>query len=183
VNTTEAVAALIEALNESAIPYMIVGSLSSNLYGIPRSTKDADFVIQLGATPLSTLLQKLPKELKAEQQIGFETITGTTRYRINLADSEFMIELFELSDDPHDLLRFKNRQHSTYAGKPISVPRAEDVIITKLRWSKAGKRTKDIDDVRNILAVQKGKLDLAYLRDWCSQHNTLELLDNLLAET
>jgi hypothetical protein len=38
---------VIDALNQLGIPFMLVASFSSNLYGIPRSTKDADFVIQL----------------------------------------------------------------------------------------------------------------------------------------
>ena len=34
---------------------MVVGSMSSNIYGIPRSTKDADFVIELGNQSISRL--------------------------------------------------------------------------------------------------------------------------------
>ena len=40
----EATAAVIDALNALAVPYLLVGSFASNFYGIPRSTQDADFV-------------------------------------------------------------------------------------------------------------------------------------------
>ena len=43
-NEVEVVAAFIDALNAAGFPHMLVGSLSSNAYGIERSTKDADFV-------------------------------------------------------------------------------------------------------------------------------------------
>ena len=33
-----------DALSAAGIPYLLAGSFSSNYYGIPRSTKDADFV-------------------------------------------------------------------------------------------------------------------------------------------
>ena len=36
-----------EALESCDIPYMLVGSYSSNFYGVDRSTQDADFVIEL----------------------------------------------------------------------------------------------------------------------------------------
>jgi hypothetical protein len=36
-----------EALDVCGIPFLLVGAFSSNHYGIPRSTKDADFVLQL----------------------------------------------------------------------------------------------------------------------------------------
>ncbi len=40
----DAVAALLGILNREGVPYMIVGSFSSNRYGVPRATHDADFV-------------------------------------------------------------------------------------------------------------------------------------------
>ena len=43
----EIVSAVAGALNQLGIPYMLVGSFSSNYYGLPRSTKDADFVVQI----------------------------------------------------------------------------------------------------------------------------------------
>jgi len=33
-----------EARGAAGVPFMLVGGFSSNLHGIPRSTKDADFV-------------------------------------------------------------------------------------------------------------------------------------------
>ena len=60
---------------------------------------------------------------------------------------------------------------------------AEDVVVTKLRWSRQGRRQKDVDDVRNVLAVQSGKLDLDYIRQWADQHGTRPLLEQLLSES
>ena len=41
----EATLAVIDALEACSIPYMLVGSYSSNVYGVERSTQDADFVV------------------------------------------------------------------------------------------------------------------------------------------
>jgi hypothetical protein len=41
-NSDEATVAVIDALHALDIPYILVGSLASNLYGIPRSTKDVE---------------------------------------------------------------------------------------------------------------------------------------------
>ena len=43
----EAAVAVIEALDRARIPFMIVGSLASNFHGIPRATRDADFLIHV----------------------------------------------------------------------------------------------------------------------------------------
>jgi hypothetical protein len=55
-------------------------------------------------------------------------------------------------------------------------------VITKLRWSKGGKRSKDILDVAQVLSVQFGKLDLAYIRQWCEQHGTRDIFEQLYKE-
>jgi hypothetical protein len=34
-----------EALGRAGVPFMLVGSFSSNFHGIPRSTRDADFIV------------------------------------------------------------------------------------------------------------------------------------------
>ncbi|HVX84196.1 MAG TPA: hypothetical protein VH253_05215 [Phycisphaerae bacterium] len=179
------VLAILDALNAANIPFMLVGSLSSNAYGIPRSTKDADLVLQLGNWALHQIFGKLPPGFVVESQIGFETITSTTRYRIQYAPLPFTIELFELSGDPHDQLRFSSRIATTYLGAKAFLPRPEDVIITKLRWFQTDpRRVKDIEDVRNVIAVQTTQnLDLPYIRHWTDQHQTRELFEKLLAET
>lgn len=43
----EAVVAVIDALESTGIAYMLVGSLATNFYGVPRATEDADFVMKL----------------------------------------------------------------------------------------------------------------------------------------
>jgi hypothetical protein len=174
---------VIEVLEKLAIPYMAVGSFSSNVYGNPRSTKDADFVVEMGQTPIGRLVAEIGQGVVLDPQMSFETITGTIRYRMKHPATGFMVELFLLSDDPHDRTRFARRVRGQVVGRPVNVPTAEDVVITKLRWSRHGKRQKDIDDVRDVLAVQKGQLDLEYIRSWCDQHGTRELFERLLAAT
>ena len=174
---------VIDALNQLGIPFMLVGSFSSNLYGIPRSTKDADFVVQLDPSKFQPLVAALTPEFDVDPQVAFETITSTTRYRMKHRATAFMVELFELSPDAHDQSRFARRAAITFAGRPAYAASAEDVVVTKLRWSLHGKRAKDVDDARNVLALQAGKLDLGYIRGWCDQHGTRSLLEQLLASS
>ncbi len=42
----EAVMAILEHLEAEGIDYMVTGSYASNVHGIPRSTKDADFILE-----------------------------------------------------------------------------------------------------------------------------------------
>jgi hypothetical protein len=175
----EATATVIDSLEALSFNYMLVGSLSSNLFGIPRSTKDADFVIQSGSVTLPELIARLGPSFRLEPQVRFETITMTTRQIVRIDEIPFIIEFFRLSDDPHDQERFRRRQRVEIPGHKVFVPTAEDIIITKLRWSTQGQRSKDADDARGIIAVQGGRLDMSYVREWCERHGTLALLDEI----
>ena len=112
-NSDEATAAVIDALDALQIPYMLVGSYSTNLYGIPRSTQDADIVVQLRPGDLTELAQRLGPPFRLDPQMAFEAATATNRYVLRLDDNPFTIELFLLSDDPHDQERFARRRRRT----------------------------------------------------------------------
>jgi hypothetical protein len=175
----QAVGAVITALEELAVPYMLVGSFSSNFYGIPRSTKDADFVVAMGDTPIRAVADRLGPDFRLDPQMSFETVPGTYRYILTAVGLAFTIEVFQLSDDSHDQERFRRRTRVNTPQGNVYLPTAEDVVITKLRWSRMGKRTKDIDDVRSVLGVQADRLDWDYIHRWCDEHGTRQLFDDV----
>ena len=180
-NSNDITLAVLRAIEQLGLPYMLVGSYSSNMYGVPRATQDADFVVQMGDTPISEVCRLLGEDFRLDPQMSFESVTGTMRYILSHRFSSFKVELFLLSNDLHDQQRFARRRQAAFLGKAVSVPTAEDVIITKLRWSKGGARRKDVDDVENVLAVQGDALDLAYIRQWCDRHSTREMFEKLLS--
>ena len=147
----EIVLAVVDALISAEIPYLLSGSFASNYYGIPRSTQDADFVVELSEKSLHTLAQNLPPEFRLDRQTEFELVTGTVRNFSRIADSGFHVELFRLSADVHDQQRFRRRRDIDFRARRIYLPTPEDVIVTKLRWC----RHKDLEDVQNVLAVQR----------------------------
>jgi len=171
--------AAIEALESTGLRYLIVGSLSSNFHGIPRATQDADFVVGVAGGDLTRRADALPPTLVLQRQAGFETVTGTLRYVLTSPGSQFVCELFACSDDPHDVERLRRRLRVSILGRQTFVATAEDTIITKLRWAVRARRGKDVDDVRNIIAVRDDELDWAYLRRWTAQHDSDALLDEI----
>ena len=164
-----------DALTASGIAYLLAGSFSSNYYGIPRSTKDADFVVELRGGVRNDFLARLGGDFEADPQLSFETNTGTYRQVIKHTGSPFKVELFLLSNDPHDQARFQRRVAVSAYARQIWLPTAEDVVIMKLRWA----RSRDKDDVRAVIGVQQDKLDWPYLEGWCEQHGTRALLEQI----
>jgi hypothetical protein len=182
-NGNDATARMVAALEASGIDYLLVGSYSSNFYGIPRSTKDADFVAVLG-NKIDEVQKALGPEFIWDEQPSFETVTGTYREKLSAPALPFDIEIFHLSKDPHDQSRFQRRRRVTDVamGCAIWIPTPEDVIIMKLRWAKIAKRDKDREDVRDVIAVQgDAALDWSYIHHWCAEHDTRTLLDEIRA--
>lgn len=173
--------AVIEVLETGGFPYMLVGSFSSNMYGIARSTKDADFVIDVADhTVMPRLMKALDHLLEFDPQASFEGLTGSIRHEAMARAYPFRVEFFERANDPFALARYERRvRHpSTIFGREVWIPTAEDVVIQKLRWA----RDKDRIDARDVMAVQGDALDHAYIEDWCRRLNILDRYLTVRAE-
>lgn len=65
----------LERLNDLAIPYMLVGSMASNYWGIPRTTHDFDFVLVLQHDDVDPLVNAFSTGFFVQR----ESVTGTRR--------------------------------------------------------------------------------------------------------
>lgn len=182
-NGNEVAARFVAAFNSLGIDYFMAGSYSSNYYGVPRATKDADFVAVLSGK-VTALAGFLGDGFVLDPQTSFEGITGTLRDIFEIPSVPFKVEVFHLSDDPHDQSRFSRRVavFDDSLGCEVFIPTPEDVIVTKLRWEKLGKRGKDATDVRDVIAVLgDDALDWDYIHRWTEAHGTRALLDEIRA--
>lgn len=170
---------VIDVLMELNVPYMVVGSLSTNVYGVARGTQDADFVVCLEGVSLPDIVGRLGPQFQLDPQMTFETVTMTYRFKLSLVGTPFTIELFLLSDDEFDRLRFSRRRLVEYLDRRVYVPTAEDTIVAKLRWG----RKKDLEDVRTVIAVQRDGLDWDYITGWCSKHGSDAVLLDIRRQT
>ena len=175
----EAVCAMLDALNAADVPYMLVGSFSSNAYGEARSTKDADFVVQLAPEKRHAVFQALPDDFAVDSQALFETVTGHTRQIVRVPSIPFEIELFDLSTDAFDQSRFARRVRTTMSGRTVWLPTAEDVIVQKLRWAKLANRLKDFLDAHGVVKIRADLLDWEYIERWCDRLAIRDKLDEL----
>jgi hypothetical protein len=159
-----------------------VGSLSTNFHSIPRSTKDADIVIQASLGDAARLIADHCPELRLDPQFGFESVTATKKLNLRAEAEDFTVELFGLSDDPHDQQRFERRRLVEWEGRPAWIASAEDAVITKLRWGHVAGRRKDLVDVSTVIASKGETLDWPYVEGWCDRHGSRKLLEQIRQE-
>lgn len=181
-NTDEIVRTVIDYLNAHDVPYMLVGSLATNFYCVPRSTEDGDIVVHASISDLARDIRDENAAIKFDPQIVFESITATRKIVLRTIEHDFEVELFQLGDDEHDLARFARRVQVKTLERKAWLASLEDMIITKLRWSQHAGREKDISDARNLIGVQYEIIDWPYVESWCDRHGTRELLERLRRE-
>jgi len=101
VTSEEALQRIITRLESATVDYIMVGAFSSNLYGVPRSTKDADIEIRFESIDLVPFCDALGPDFRLDRQMMLEGFTGSTRNVVTFLPTEFDIELFRLTNDPH----------------------------------------------------------------------------------
>ncbi len=158
---------LVGVLRRSRIPYMFVGGLAVNYWGIPRTTFDVDISIGMSAKDVVRLVRPLRRlkfdvheeDIKLITRIGntFMTRSPLTEHRV-----DFWIPRTEF--EQHSLGR--RRQGSVY-GRLSWLISPEDLVLMKLL---AG-RGKDRGDTAGIIARQGNRLDWRYVTSWAKRLN------------
>ena len=173
----EAVRLVIDALDAARAPFMLTGSFASNAYGVARATNDADIIVDFENTDLDVIVEHLDKRIVLQEQMMFETITGTNRHILEVTGSPFKIELFYINKDPFMSGRFQRRVEVDYPniGRKVFLPTPEDVVVQKIRWG----REKDLADVHDVLFVSGSGLDFSYIETWCTEHGTIDRLTTI----
>ena len=131
--STDAFIAVVDALDTLQITYMVVGSLSYNVYGIPRSTQAADLVIDLGDRNIKAVAELLGSEFKLDPQMSFESVTVSARYVLEFIETQFKIELFLLRDEACHQARFARRQLVPIEDRQVWAARH-----TRVAWQNPG---------------------------------------------
>lgn len=164
------------------VPHMVVGAIAAGAYGIARATRDVDLLVSIDPDRgIFHLMSSLDDLVTFEPQAQYDTITWGKRW-VGLSKSvpPFTVELFELQDDAFCTSEFARRARKfvPLLGRELWLPTAEDVVVQKIRWG----RSKDLDDARDVLAVQGPEtLDMAYIENWCAAHGTEGRLETILA--
>lgn len=86
-------------LNEAEIPYMIVGSMASNYWGVPRSTHDIDFVIQYTSGDVGRIVNAFEDQFFIQET----SVEAALRppFQFNALDnrSALKVDFFGIADD------------------------------------------------------------------------------------
>ena len=176
---------LIDAFTQLHIGYLVGGSVASSYHGRPRATVDVDILADLGPQQVGPFIGRLSEEFVAFEDEVLSAIKDSRSFNLihRRTVSKFDIFLPRGAFDRSQLHRAKLVPFNSFASRiELFVASPEDVILAKLRWFRLGGETSERQwsDVRGVVEIQAGKLDLEYLNNWAQELRVQDLLARAL---
>jgi hypothetical protein len=170
----------LDRLNRLGIPYMLVGSMASNYWGIPRTTHDLDFVIVLERAGIEPFAASFGEGFFLQPESILSAFDPPHQFNILDEQSALKVDFWLLKEDSFERSAFHRRQQVTLFGTPAWVTTAEDVILHKLLWHLISPSDRQLQDAAGVYAVQRDTLDISYLRHFAPILRVDRELDSLL---
>jgi hypothetical protein len=183
----DAMLAVISALDDVGVAYVLVGSVASSAHGFPRTTNDADIVADLRLEHIDPLVEGLRETFYLDADAVARAIVRHRSFNAIHRASGFKVDVFVPPPDGfgrQQLARRSEEHLDPERSQVVFVATPEDVVISKLEGYRASGETSDRQwrDVVGVIKVQEPTLDLEYLRHWAARLDLTGLLDRALAE-
>jgi len=176
-----------DVFEKLSVPYLIGGSLASTLYGMVRTTQDADIVAEMRLKHLRPFVSALQDEFYVDDEMIAAAIHSNASFNIIHRETMFKVDVF--IPRPRPFLRFQlaRAQRQTFLFETeVSAKFAspEDTILAKLEWYRLGGEVSDRQwrDVLGVMKICAGALDIPYLRKWAGELNVADLLERAWKE-
>lgn len=153
-NERELLVDCLRRLERSGVTYFLTGSMASNYWGIPRTTHDLDFVVQMPAAAVLRIVQEFSGDFYLEEA----AVRGVFQppHQFNAIDTRSALKVdFWLSlPKPFDQEMLRRRIRVTLFGEAAWISTAEDLILHKLLWNRMSPSDRQLGDAAGVVAVK-----------------------------
>jgi hypothetical protein len=164
--------------------YFVGGSVASSLQGEPRATNDIDFVV--GLSRVRAFAEALGPQFEVDQAALHDALSNGGSANIFYLPWVIKVDIFGVGSAPYDQMEFARRKlvQVRVSGERLWVKTAEDTVLRKLLWFRAGGEVseKQWRDVIGVLRVGGHGLNDAYLDEWASRLGISPLLARARAD-
>lgn len=165
---SDVVRKVINILETQQLPYMLVGSLASGVYGEPRLTQDIDVVVALPVTNVEALCAAFPSpEFYVSLAAARQAATHGGQFNIIHPTSGNKVDVMIARRDAWGRSQLaRRRQELIFPELPGFVASPEDVIIGKMLYYQEGGSEKHLRDILAMLQVEGERIDRDYIQVW-----------------
>jgi hypothetical protein len=169
-----------EIFGKVRIPYMFVGAVSVNYWGLPRTTSDIDVIISIKNKNKNERIEKLVREFRKENfdcssyEI-VEALKEKSHFTVHDKLSPYRVDVKGIYTD-FDKESFSRRKRRKILGRNLWINSPEDLILAKLLFG----REQDLADARGIILRQRDNLEVSYLKKRSQRMGTYQKLAELM---
>ena len=156
---------------------MLSGSVSMNFYTTPRMTRDIDIVILIGINDIDKIVSIFNKDYYIDKDMVINAVTNQSMFNIIHLQEVIKVDFIVRRNEEYRILEFKNRKKVILDGVEISIVSLEDLIISKIFWSKESNSENQIRDIKNLIKI---KYDMDYVELWCKKLNVFDHYERIL---
>ncbi len=164
-----------DRLEQAGIAYMITGSLAMNYYAQPRMTRDIVLVVDLQAGDGDRLVELFTEEYYISIEAVAAAIANRSMFNLIHLEETLKVDMIVRKDTPYRRLEFDRRRTVDLEGSALQIVSPEDLVLSKLEWSKDSRSEMQLRDIRNLLASVP-EIDEEYLGEWAGKLGLADLL-------
>lgn len=162
---TDVLKLVCQKLNQADIPYMLTGSFAANFYAMPRMTRDIDIVVEVDPSCSATFSKVFEDEFYVDSDSIQEAVGEEGMFNIIHQGTIWKVDFIIRKKSLYRLTEFKRRRLVELEGVTIWIVSPEDLILSKLYWSKDSFSEMQLKDIQNLFSSIKN-LDVGYIEQW-----------------
>lgn len=169
-------------LEGAGVTYAVTGSIARNLWGILRTKHDMDVVVVLSPADVPRVVAAFADRYYISPEAVVDAVTRGSMFNVIDFNTSLKADLWVTKGDPFNQSMLSRRcRLEIVPGQEAFVGSAEDVLLLhKLAWHTMTPSERQLADAAGIAAVQKGKLNLVYLKEWAVRQGTGDFLEAVL---
>ncbi|WP_305043154.1 hypothetical protein [Geoalkalibacter sp.] len=164
-------------LDQAAIAYMLTGSLAMNYYAIPRMTRDIDMVVEITSRDVSRIEAIFSPDYVLSRDAVEDAVYRQGMFNMIHGESVIKVDFIVRKSDAYRQVEFARRMPVKIADFQTYLVSKEDLILSKLYWSKDSRSEMQLSDVKNLLATG---FDGDYLNLWAEKLGLAQMLRECL---
>ncbi|OGZ72388.1 MAG: hypothetical protein A2908_03005 [Candidatus Staskawiczbacteria bacterium RIFCSPLOWO2_01_FULL_38_12b] len=169
-------------LDKLEIPYVITGGMAVSVWGRPRSTMDIDIIVKLEPKNVQMLIKELlniDKDVYVSEDAIKEALERKGEFNFIDPNTQLKVD-FWIVKNIFNQQEIQRAVPQEFEGYHVQFVSPEDLILSKLLWHQESYSTKQLDDIKSVLAISK--VDMEYIKNWAEKQDTIEILNTLLSE-
>src|SRR5208283_4081722 len=166
---------LLEKLSKAGVPFMLVGSVAASYHGHPRSTFGVDLVVDADEETLCRFARSLGEGCYVSEESVRQAVRSRTAFNVIDETTGFKADFIVRKERPFSRMEFIRRKSVSMQDKTLEMATPEDVILSKLEWSKLGSSERQWADALQVARIQGERLDLAYIDKWSVELGVADL--------